>query len=181
MRFRDHSSVKALVLLLAMVMTAPPPVEARFRPSTSSDAFTRDQEIQIGQQAAAEAYKKLPLLPGSDPITQYVQKLGAKLATHAPGEKWPYAFHVVNQKEINAFAIPGGPIFVNLGTIQAADNEAQLAGVMAHEISHVALRHGTRAATKQMQAQLPLQILGALIGNSGTLAHLTQLGISFGV
>src|SRR5580693_3557571 len=180
MRFRDHSSVKALVLLLAMVMTAPPPVEARFRPSTSSDAFTRDQEIQIGQQAAAEAYKKLPLLPGSDPITQYVQKLGAKLAAHAPGEKWPYAFHVVNQKEINAFAIPGGPIFVNLGTIQAADNEAQLAGVMAHEISHVVQRHGTRAATKQMAAQLPLAILGGIMGR-GALSQMAQLGLSFGV
>ena len=97
------------------------------------------------------------------------------------GRKWPYSFHVVNQKEINAFALPGGPIYVNLGTIQAADNEAQLAGVMAHEISHIVLRHGTRAATKQMEAQLPLQILGALIGNAGVLAQLTQMGISFGV
>ncbi len=176
-----HSPIKLVATLLAITMAAPIPVEARFRPSTSSDAFTRAQEIQIGQQTAAEANKKLPLLPDSDPITQYVQQLGAKLVVHAPGEKWPYSFHVVNQKEINAFALPGGPIYINLGTIQAADNEAQLAGVMAHEISHIALRHGTRAATKQMEAELPLQILGALIGNSGLLAQLTQMGISFGV
>ncbi len=162
-------------------MAAPQTVQARFKPSSSSDYFTRDQEIQIGQQTAAEASKKLPLLPDSDPITQYVQQLGAKLVAHAPGEKWPYSFHVVNQKEINAFAIPGGPIYVNLGTIQAADNEAELAGVMAHETSHIVLRHGTRAATRQMQAQLPLQILGALIGNSSTLAQLTQMGINFGL
>ncbi len=173
--------MKLLALLLAIAMAAPQTVEARFKPSSSYDVVPRDQEIQIGQQTAAEASKKLPLLPDSDPITQYVQQLGAKLVAHAPGEKWPYSFHVVNQKEINAFALPGGPIYVNLGTIQAADNEAQLAGVMAHEISHVALRHGTRAATKQMEAQLPLQILGALIGNSGTLAQLTQMGINFGV
>ncbi len=173
--------MKAFALLLAITMAAPLIMEARFRPSTSSDAFTRSQEIQIGQQTAAEANKKLPLLPDSDPITKYVQQLGAKLAAHAPGEKWPYSFRVVNEKEINAFALPGGPIYINLGTIQAADNEAQLAGVMAHEISHVALRHGTRAATKQMEAQLPLQILGALIGNSGLLAQLTQMGIGFGV
>ncbi len=176
-----HFRMRAPALFLTMAMAAPIPVQARFKPSSSADAFTRAQEIQIGQQTAAEANKKLPLLPGSDPISQYVQQLGAKLVAHAPGEKWPYSFHVVNQKEINAFALPGGPIYINLGTIQAADNEAQLAGVMAHEISHVALRHGTRAATKQMEAQLPLQILGALIGNSGLLAQLTQMGISFGV
>src|SRR5262249_26643934 len=99
---------------------------------------------------------------------------------HAPGYKWPYNFHVVNVKEINAFALPGGPIFVNLGTIQAADNEAQLAGVMAHEISHVVQRHGTRAASKQMGAQLPLAILGGIMGES-TLAKAAELGISFGV
>jgi hypothetical protein len=87
---------------------------------------------------------------------------------------------VVNVKEINAFALPGGPIFVNLGTVQAADNEAQLAGVMAHELSHVVQRHGTRAASKQMGAQLPLAILGGIMGNS-TLAKAAELGISFGV
>jgi peptidase M48-like protein len=109
-----------------------------------------------------------------------VQGLGAQLAAHAPGEKWPYSFHVVNQKEINAFALPGGPVFVNLGTIQAADNEAELAGVMAHEISHVAQRHGTRNASKQMAAQLPLAVLGGLLGR-GALAQMAQLGLSFGV
>ena len=96
-----------------------------------------------------------------------------------PGEKWPYTFHVVNQKEINAFALPGGPIFVNLGTIQAADNEAELAGVIAHEISHVVQRHGTRAASKQMAAQLPLAILGGVMGQ-GALAQMAQMGYSFG-
>ena len=173
--------MKLVVWLLAIAMAATQTVEARFKPSTSSDAFTRDQEIQVGQQVAAETNKKLPLLPDSDPIAKYVQQLGAKLVVHAPGEKWPYTFHVINQKEINAFAIPGGPIYINLGTIQAADNEAQLAGVMAHETSHIVLRHGTRAVTKQMEAHLPLQILGALIGGSGILAQLTLMGISFGV
>ena len=151
--------MKLVALLLAIAMAALQTVEARFKPSTSSDAFTRDQEIQVGQQVAAETNKKLPLLPDSDPIAKYVQQLGAKLVVHAPGAKWPYTFHVINQKEINAFAMPGGPIYINLGTIQAADNEAQLAGVMAHETSHIVLRHGTRSATKQMEAQLPLQIL----------------------
>jgi Zn-dependent protease with chaperone function len=172
---------RLIALLLVLAITAPPLLEARYTPSTGSDAFTRDQEIKLGQQAAAETNKKMPILPDSDPISQYVQQLGMKLASYAPGEKWPYSFHVVNQKEINAFALPGGPIYVNLGTIQAADNEAQLAGVMSHEISHVVQRHATRAATKQMKAQMPLQILGALLGNAGLLGQLAAMGVSFGV
>src|SRR5205085_12321361 len=128
----------------------------------------------------AQVYRQMPVLPDSSPVTQYIQKLGDKLTAQAPGYRWPYNFHVANVAEINAFALPGGSIFINLGTIQAADNEAQLAGVMAHEISHVVQRHGTRAASKQMGAQLPLAILGGLMGDS-TLAKAAELGISFGV
>src|SRR5690242_16782269 len=146
-------------------------LQARVQPTSGIDVFSTQEEIQAGKDAAAEAKKKLPLLPDSDPVTQYVRGLGQKLVAHAPGEKWPYEFHVVNQKEINAFALPGGPVFVNLGTIQAADNEAQLAGVMAHEISHVVQRHGTRAVSKQMMAQFPLAILGGMMGK-GTLSQM---------
>ncbi len=155
-------------------------LEARVEPTHGFDLFSAQEETQAGQQAAAEVSKQMPLLPENDPVTKYVQRLGQQLAAHAPGEKWPYSFHVVNQKEINAFALPGGPIFVNLGTIQASDNEAELAGVIAHEISHVVQRHGTRAASKQMAAQLPLAILGGIMGR-GTLSQMAQLGISFGV
>ena len=176
---RRSLAAQALALLLALSIAAPQ-LLARVKPSHGSDAFSPQEEIQAGQQAAAEANKQLPVLAESDPITKYVQALGAKLVAHAPGEKWPYNFHVVNQKEINAFALPGGPIYVNLGTIQAADNEGQLAGVMAHEISHVVQRHATRAATKQMYAQLPLAVLGGLLGH-GIGGQLAQLGISFGV
>ena len=142
--------------------------------------FSAQEEVQAGQQSAAQVARQLPVLPDSDPVSIYVQRLGQQLAAHAPGEKWPYTFHVVNQKEINAFALPGGPVFVNVGTIQAADNEAELAGVMAHEISHVVQRHGTRAASKQMAAQLPLAILGGVMGQ-GALSQMAQMGLSFGV
>ncbi len=91
----------------------------------------------------------MPVLPDADPVSRYVQQLGARLVEYAPGYKWPYNFHVVNVEDINAFALPGGSIFVNVGTIQAAETEAQLAGVMAHEISHVAQRHSTCNITKQ--------------------------------
>jgi hypothetical protein len=170
---------RCLALLLASVL-ATPLLEARVEPSHGFNMFSAPEEVQAGQQAAAQVSKQLPILPDSDPITLYVQRLGGQLAAHAPGEKWPYTFHVVNQKEINAFALPGGPVFVNLGTIQAADNEAELAGVMAHEISHVVQRHGTRAASKQMAAQLPLAILGGAMGQ-GALAQMAQMGMGFGV
>jgi hypothetical protein len=164
--------------LLACILAAPELAYARFQPTSGSDMFTVDQEIQAGQEAAAQTYKQYPVLPDSNPITQYVQRLGRQLVAHAPGERWPFNFHVVNEKDINAFALPGGPLFVNIGAIQAADNESQLAGVMAHEISHVVQRHATRAATKQYKAQVGLGILGAILGGSAG-GQLAAAGISF--
>jgi len=172
------SSRQIALLLTALLLI--PDAPARVTPTHGFDLFSTQEEIQAGQQAAAQVPKQLPVLPDSSPISQYISSLGHRLAEHAPGEKWPYNFHVVNQKEINAFALPGGPIFVNLGTIQAADNEAQLAGVIAHEISHVVQRHGTRAATKQMAAQLPLAAIGGILGH-GTLGQMATQGISFGI
>src|SRR5438132_10000560 len=121
----------ALTVLMAIGAVSPPEAEARYRPSSGMDFFSTQQEVQAGQQAAADVNRKMPVLPDSDPISRYVQRLGGELASHAPGERWPYTFHVVNVRQINAFALPGGPIYVNLGTIVAADNEAQLAGVMS--------------------------------------------------
>src|SRR6267378_2458771 len=171
---------RLLVFPLVFCLLMPVALTARVEPTHGFDMFSQDEEIQLGKQNAEQVKKQVPVLPDSDPVVQYVQRLGGRLAAHAPGYKWPYEFHVVNVKDINAFALPGGPVFINLGTIQAADNEGQLAGVMAHEISHVVQRHGTRAASKQMGAQVPLAILGGIMGN-GTLAKAAELGISFGV
>jgi beta-barrel assembly-enhancing protease len=176
----DSFISRCLVALLLFPIAAPTDLDARVTPSHGFNMFSAQEELQAGQQSAAQVAKQLPVLPDSDPVTIYVQRLGQQLAAHAPGEKWPYTFHVVNQKEINAFALPGGPVFVNLGTIQAADNEAELAGVMAHEISHVVQRHGTRAASKQMAAQLPLAILGGVMGQ-GALSQMAQAGLGFGI
>ncbi len=169
-----------LAASLVSTLAAPQQVLARYQPSHGWNAYSESDEVAIGKQVAAEATKKLPLLPETDPVTVYVKHLGAQLAEHAPGDKWPYEFHVVNQKEVNAFALPGGPTFVNLGTIQAADNEAELAGVMAHEISHVVQRHATRAASKQQMAQLPLAVIGGMLGR-GAGGQVAQAAASFGV
>lgn len=137
------------LLLAGGLLETAVPAWARFNPRPCKNAYTEQQEITEGGKAAQEVYKEMPVLPDSSPVSQYVQQLGARLVEHAPGYRWPFNFHVVNVEDINAFALPGGSIFVNLGTIQAAETEAQLAGVMAHEISHVVQRHSTCNLTKE--------------------------------
>ncbi len=161
---------------------------AAFSPVTCKNNLSESQEITEGDKVALEVYRQMPVLPGSDPVTRYVQGLGAKLVRFAPqvqgvDQQWPFNFHVVASSEINAFALPGGSIFVNLGTVQAAETEAQLAGVMAHEISHVVMRHSTCNMARQQRRGL-LYGLGAigsavLLGD-GALGQAAQTGIGFG-
>ncbi len=154
-----------------------PAAWARFQPVTCKNAFTVEQEKVEGAKVAAQVYQQMPVLPDSDPVSRYVQQLGNRLVEHAPGERWPYNFHVVAVEDVNAFALPGGSIFVNLGTVQAAETEAQLAGVMAHEISHVVQRHSTCNITKAQTPQLGFGIASVLssilLGDSaaGSLAQ----------
>jgi Zn-dependent protease with chaperone function len=146
----------------------------------SASGITKQQQEQAGLQAMAEVYKQMPVLPDFSPLTQYVQQLGRKLDSVIPQDKsWPYQFHVIPQKDINAFALPGGPIFINLGTIQAADNEAELAGVMAHEMSHVYMQHSAKQAGKASLAQGLLGILGAVLPGN-TAGNIARLGIQIG-
>src|SRR5215471_4777297 len=135
--FRKLQRSWALVLVLLAVQAYPQSASPEF-PNPGKVGFSRDEQRQLGLQAAAEVYKSMPVLPDNSPETQYVRQLGEKLvATIPPEYSWPFEFHVVAQKEINAFALPGGPMFINIGTITAASNEAELAGVMGHEMSHV--------------------------------------------
>ena len=124
--------------------------------------FSVDQDKEIGRQSAAEVEAQMPILRDSS-IQSYVSAVGKRLARYAPGD-FTYQFKVVNTSDINAFALPGGYMYVNRGLIEAAKNEGQLAGVMAHEMAHVALRHGTNQASKAYMGQAGLGILGGLIG-----------------
>ena len=146
-------------------------------------AAPRDQQIQLGQRAVAEIYRQMPMLPDNSPVTRYVQSLGHKLQSVIPEQyNWPYQFHVVQEKDINAFALPGGPVFINVGTIMAAANEAELAGVIAHEMSHVYMQHSIKGMRKQGTTQAAGQILGGILGvvlggPAGALANMgAQLG-----
>jgi beta-barrel assembly-enhancing protease len=159
-------SISGVVPMTAQVKTrdlVQDPRTGRITP-TSDAAISPQEQIKAGQQAAAQVKQQMPVLPDNSPETVEVRRIGEKLISHAPGYKWPFEFHTVNQKDINAFALPGGPMFINLGTIQQAD-EAELAGVMAHELSHVILQHAARDASKQQGAQV-LGALGAMIAGA---------------
>jgi hypothetical protein len=158
-----------------------PSAWARFQiPPPCKNAYTVEQEQTEGAKVAAEVFKQMPVLPDNSPVSQYVRNLGEKLVNVTPGYRWPFNFHVVASEEINAFALPGGAMFVNLGAINAAETESQLAGVMAHELSHVVLRHSTCNMTKQaapkMWAGLGQLAAGVLLGN-GALGSMAAQGI----
>ena len=172
--------LRSLVLLSAVLAASSPQAWARFQPVTCKNAFTEQQEITEGQKVVAQVYQQMPVLPDSDPVSRYVRDLGARLVAHAPGYRWPYSFHVVASEDINAFALPGGSVFVNLGTVQAAETEAQLAGVMAHEISHVVMRHSTCNLTAQQSKNVWYglgSIASAVLLGNGTAGKLGQAAI----
>lgn len=127
--------------------------------------FSPEQDIQMGRQSAQQIAQESPLLRDQQTVN-YIRALGAKLVAKAPGHKFPYQFNVIATKEINAFALPGGFIFVNAGAIAAAKNEGELAGVIGHEIMHVALRHGTNQASKAYLAKAGLGVLQKIAGGA---------------
>jgi len=143
-------------------------------------------DVKLGQDAAAQVQKEMPLLNDSS-VEEYVAGIGQRLVRVIPAEyqhpEFRYTFRVVNQKEINAFALPGGPMFLNRGMIEAARDEGEIAGVMAHEMSHVMLRHGTAQATKGEKFQIGAiagQVLGAIVGGTAgsIIANGSNLGLS---
>jgi predicted Zn-dependent protease len=144
-------------------MKAPPGSRSQPRFKPGFNLFSPEQDVQIGRQSTQQILVETPMLDDPE-IDDYVKQLGAKLAAKAAGERFPYQFRVVATREINAFALPGGYLFVNAGAIAAARNEGELAGVIAHEIAHVALRHGTNQASKARLAQAGLGILGSIAG-----------------
>jgi predicted Zn-dependent protease len=122
-------------------------------PAAAINLFSVEQDAQVGRQAAQEAERQLPML--RDGMSEsYVNAIVQRLARVAPGPRFEYRARVVNTSDINAFALPGGYVYVNRGLIAAVRNEGELAGVLAHEMAHVAQRHGTSQASKAYGAQI---------------------------
>ena len=176
-----------MLLATAAVTVIVASAAAQTRVVPPKNKLTPAQDIEVGLQAAAEVEKTLPLVQ-NDAVEAYFTRLGERLVAAAPADlnhaEYRHSFKVIDQKEINAFALPGGPMFLNRGMIEAADAEAGVAGVMAHELSHVLLRHGTANITKSQNPWLQLgQIAGVLGGavvggNAGAaIASGTQFGL----
>ncbi|OFV85628.1 MAG: hypothetical protein A2V74_06800 [Acidobacteria bacterium RBG_16_70_10] len=162
-------TIRAPSVLLASALVLYAPLVARAATSRATpgfNLFSVEQDIEIGRQSAVEAERQLPLLNDRN-VDRYLNKIVRKLAAQAPGAHYPYAIKAVNASAINAFSLPGGPMYVNRGLVEAARSEAELAGVLAHEMSHVALRHGTHQASKAYLSQAGLGILGGLLGKNG--------------
>jgi hypothetical protein len=147
--------------------------------------YTPQQDVQLGREAAAQVEQQLPLLR-DDNVTSFISELGNRLVRAIPPDlqhpEFTYTFKVVNVREINAFALPGGPLYVNRGMIEAAKTEGEVAGVVAHEISHVALRHGTAQATKATKYEIGTvagAVIGAIVGGraGSVIAQGTQFGL----
>src|SRR5688572_5319994 len=125
-----------------------------------------DDEIAIGKQANAQLQKQMPVLRDQQTIG-YLRGIGQRLVRQAPGPRYPYTFSAADYREINAFALPGGPVWIHRGVLHAATNESQVAGVLAHEIAHIAQRHAADQLTTIMLTNWGLGLLGAVLGNSG--------------
>ena len=150
------------------------------RSPSGFNLFSVQQDIDVGRQSAAEIERQLPILNDSR-TNNFLGGIVARLAAQAPGAKYPYSIKAVNATEINAFALPGGPMYVNRGLITISRNEAELAGVLAHEMSHVILRHGTEQASKAYLGEAGLSILGGLLGKGGSTSQIVNAVGGFGL
>jgi Zn-dependent protease with chaperone function len=179
MRRRLPFAATAAVLGLAATLTAQTVVKP------PNNKYTPEQDVQLGKEAAAEVRREYPIIEDPE-IAGYLSRAGTRLVAQSPRELnhpvFEYSFTPVNLKEINAFALPGGPMFVNRGMFDAAQSEGEVVGVMAHELSHVLLRHGTANATKAQRFQIGAiagAIAGAVIG--GGWGEAISQGSQFGL
>jgi beta-barrel assembly-enhancing protease len=174
----------AVLLVLSLSVGA---VVAQTSIKLAKNKYTPKQDVDLGRQAAAEVRKQYPILEDKR-IASYLGRLGDRLVEVAPASLkqsvYEYSFTPVNMKDINAFALPGGPMFVNRGMFDAAAEEGEVVGVMAHELSHVLLRHGTANATKAENPWLQLGQLAGVVGGAvvgGAAGSYIAQGSQFGL
>ena len=172
-----YSFRQVLMLLLAGLLLIPAAASSADKKKKDPDEignrdvgqglnlYSFEKEIALGKQMAQQVEQQAKI--ENDPvISEYVNRIGQNLVRNSDA-KVPFTIKVLDAEEVNAFALPGGFFFVNTGLLMKADNEAELAGVMAHEIAHVAARHGTRQASRGQIAQLatiPLIFMGGWTG-----------------
>jgi Zn-dependent protease with chaperone function len=173
MRGSVFSSCIAILLLITPLISYSQTAQSGAR--RGFNLLTPEQEIEIGRQSAIAVEKRMPLVSDAS-VNEYINRLGQRLVLRAPASSYPYSFKIANVSEVNAFAFPGGPIYITRGTIEAARSEGELAGALAHEIAHVALRHGAGQASKAYLAQAGLSALGGFAGSGAALKIIDAIG-----
>ncbi|CDM64450.1 M48 family metallopeptidase [Pyrinomonas methylaliphatogenes] len=164
----------AIVLTLGLVASTPDGwAQTRLRPGFN--LFSIRDDVEIGRRSAAQVERQYHTY--DDPR---VTRIGKRLAARSSMPGLPWRFRVIDRSDVNAFALPGGYVYVTSGMLRAVRNDDELAGVLAHEITHVTLRHGTNQASKALIAQMPLEVLSGQLGG-GLGANLARLGIGFGL
>lgn len=157
----------AAYLAIFAIAAAPFTAIAQTRIERPKNKYKVSDDVKLGNDNAKKVEQQFPILNDRE-ATRYVSQVGERLVAAIPPQfrepSFDYRFEIVNASDINAFALPGGPMFVNRGMIEAAKNEGEMAGVMAHEISHVALRHATAQATKQGSIGNQLGVIGLILG-----------------
>jgi beta-barrel assembly-enhancing protease len=166
-----------LLVLIITLLLAPADAWAQTRVKAPRNFFGVDADVRAGEEAAREVERESKPYHDAE-VSDYVERVGRRLVESIPEEyrrrQFEYTFRVVEDKNANAFALPGGRVYVNSGLLETAGGEGELAGVLAHEISHVALRHGTASASKAVIAEIGVALLGELVG--GKKGQAIQLG-----
>lgn len=166
---KSYSRQFAAMLMALTILILPIAATAQTQVNLPKNKYKIQDDVKLGNQAAIEVEKQFPIINDRD-ASAYIERVGERLVASIPQRfyqpEFSYRFKWVNASDINAFALPGGPMYVNRGMIEAAKNEGEMAGVMAHEISHVALRHATAQATKQQSAKNTLATLGMILGGA---------------
>jgi len=169
MKRQYFTKVIASTLVIWSLVILPVVATAQTRVTIPKNKYRVQDDIKLGRDASTQVTRQFPLLNDSQ-TERYVENVGGRLVAAIPPEfqqpAFDYQFDVVNASDINAFALPGGPMYVNRGMIEAAKNEGEMAGVMAHEISHIALRHATAQATKQGSIGNQLGTIGLILGGA---------------
>ncbi len=178
--------IKRFLVATLLISTPLPSLMAARRPGEALrpgfNLFSQQQDVQLGQEAAKQVLEKSQ--PVNNPLLQeYVNRVGQRLAQQpeARASGFQFQFTALNDPQVNAFALPGGQMFIYTGLLKIVGTEGELAGVMGHEMSHVILRHGTHEASKQQFIALPAALAGGIAGASGgMLGRLAQMGIGLG-
>jgi beta-barrel assembly-enhancing protease len=171
---RFYSARNFAALMLVWTLLAPLALVAQTQVKPPKNKYKVQDDVKLGRDYSAQVEREFPILRDAD-STAYLESVGRRLVSNIPTEfqqsAFQYSFKIVNARDINAFALPGGPMYVNRGMIEAAKTEGEMAGVMAHEISHVALRHSTAQATQQSNPLKQILGIGAVLGGAIVLGE----------